>query len=374
MIKSQLRSFWVTDLNHLSSFYTALHDLCSSLEHPIFFSPDWFQAALQWQPQNTKLCCWLLSAGDEIKGIVPLVAITQKRRGIAHTCLQWLKVPDTQFCDIIALPQDKPMVLKHFFADLMQKTIAWDTLELYPLDSSLMELAQDLSPGFAHTSFQSSQHYWIDLGMGWEKYYQSRSRRLKKGNNHLANRLKSAGTITLENVSENTHYSLEQILQIITDLSQGSWKLDTNTTFNNDGPKHFIEYLTKKALDNGWLSIWLLSLNKQPIAFEYQLHDQGNVYALRSDFDERYRELSAGSYLNWKILEQLFSSGYNKYFMGPGSNAYKTRWQNQCINLFTFKGYANTLKGRLLYGIDQMSTKLKPVRAQLTKSNKENQS
>ena len=81
---------------------------------------------------------------------------------------------------------------------------------------------------------------------------------------------------------------------------------------------------------------------------EYQLIGDGNVYALRSDFDANYDSLSPGSHLGRCMLETLFGQGLRHYLMGPGENQYKYRWADEADPVLAMTVYARSLRGRAL--------------------------
>jgi CelD/BcsL family acetyltransferase involved in cellulose biosynthesis len=85
---------------------------------------------------------------------------------------------------------------------------------------------------------------------------------------------------------------------------------------------------------------------------EYQLVDQGDVFALRSDFDGALEDLSPGSYLSRRMLEGLFDRGLTRYFMGPGENVYKYRWADLAQSVYTMSVYGRSARGRALAAWD----------------------
>ncbi len=122
---------------------------------------------------------------------------------------------------------------------------------------------------------------------------------------------------------------VESFLERSIGISAKSWKSRTGNSLDMPAPQAFIRRLSALASRRGWLSIWILSLNDRPVAMEYQLVADGNVYALRSDFDPEFDEISPGTYLNLVLVQQLFGRGLRRYYMGPGNNAYKCRWAAQ---------------------------------------------
>lgn len=274
--------------------------------------------------------------------------------------LQFLTVPDTQFCDVLARPMDLPGVARTIAEKLYEMRNDWDVLELSYM-SRLSQtpglLANEMSKMGLRINIQSAgQNPFIHLEGGWDTFYSQRSRRLKKGNNLIANHLNRSGNAVIAQLTDNT--DLETIVRTVTEVSSRSWKNTTGLSLDNASPQLFIARLSRHAAENGWLSVWLLTLDEKPVAMEYQLIYQGRVHALRSDFDESYGELSPGTYLNWKLLEQLFNHGLRTYYMGSGDNAYKLRWTESSEPLCRVRAYSSTATARLLYWIDE---KLRPA-------------
>jgi CelD/BcsL family acetyltransferase involved in cellulose biosynthesis len=151
---------------------------------------------------------------------------------------------------------------------------------------------------------------------------------------------------------------VQEALVAAIEISARSWKSKLGVSLNHPEPGRFIRRLTEHAHEQGWLSIWLLRLDGKPVAMEYQLIANDCVYALRSDFDEQYTDLSPGAYLNRVLLERLFSRGSGTYFMGPGMNAYKWRWTEEYETIYRLTAYSPAWRGRLFMFADQ---KVRPV-------------
>ena len=92
--------------------------------------------------------------------------------------------------------------------------------------------------------------------------------------------------------------------------------------------KKFFELLSDVASKNGWLRIWLLKLNGNPIAVEYHLEYKRKTHAMRGDFDESWDNLSPGSVLEAHIIEQCFKNDLLEYDFCGLPFGYKLRWTN----------------------------------------------
>jgi len=166
--------------------------------------------------------------------------------------------------------------------------------------------------------------------------------------------------VQIERVGSNVKDSpdLNRILDCAIGISARSWKQGTGNSLNHAGPQAFIRRLTELAAGSGWLSLWIMRANERALAMEYQLAADGNVYALRSDFDAEFEDVSPGTHLNRCMLEGLFGQGLVRYYMGPGNNPYKQRWAEQVEPMQSLTVYAGTLAGRALAAWE---TTLKPM-------------
>ena len=346
----------VTKHTHLADVHTAWAALQQSpqIAQHLFLRYEWFDAALQWQQENTKPYFLLVLKNNLPIGICPMATRWETRYSLTTRILEFLHVPDTQVCDIIADTEHYAIVANAVLAHLAADN-SWDELRF-----TRLHLSDDKQSIFTKACKQHKlEGKWSDespnpcvhLGKTWTEYYSARSRRLKKGNNLIANKLKKTyESIELDWVhgADIDKNKWDQALQTVVNISGKSWKRNTGLTLDQAGVNAFIRRLSKHAVENNWLSLWLLNLDGNTVAMEYQIIYRGVVHALRADYDEEYSELSPGTYMNWKLLEQLFDADLQRYEMGPGDNAYKQRWAEDHISLSRFTLYNNTLRGRVL--------------------------
>lgn len=320
----------------------------------VFLRHEWFVAAWEWVRDDAELSIMCVWRHDSIVGICPLVRRAQRVCGLKLWRLEFLTVPDTQYCDFLCASADARDILEAVSGALQQTPNHWDSCVLthFEQHSSAGQLPYALQrKALKFTLSDFGGNPFVNLEGDWESFYAQRSRRLKKSNNLIANRLKRLGKIDVTWIKEVDAEGLESLNQAIVNISAQSWKTQTGLSLNHPTPQRFIRTLTRLANDNNWLSVWLLKLNGKAIAMEYQLRYQNQVHALRADFDEQYSKQSPGAYLNWKIMENLFNSGIQTYFMGPGKNPYKLRWSEQLRLLRKLEIYSNSWRGRVLHGL-----------------------
>lgn len=331
----------------------------------IFFQFEWFDAAWQWLKRDSLMRIIAVRRENSLVAVCPMVLQRRKFHGVPIWTLSFLTVPDTQECDVLVRDADRDEVCENIAAYLTYTQREWDSLEFGYLNEDscvVQKLAHTLLRyGIRVNVVSEAENPWICLQDSWTSYYGRRSRRLKKGNNLVSNRLiKTASEIRIHHVRpDNQMWSPDKTFEVLESLSRSSWKANTGNTLDYAGPGAFVGRLIEHAWNREWLSVWLLSLDEEYVASELQLSFRGNVYALRADYTAHTRELSPGTYLNWKMLERLFETGEKRYYMGPGGNPYKQRWAENGTKLVKLGGYSVSKKGRWLNLADRAFVTMK---------------
>lgn len=331
----------------------------------VFLRHEWADAAWQWlRTDECELRVVCVEKNGHVEGILPLIIRRIAISLVNVRQLECLAVPDTQEFSLLACSTNVDEVADCIFAALASDEIAWDVMKLEKLPEDLATTNAIAHAATRHGFFSRilNQHEnpGIRLDDTWEEYYGRRSRRLKKGNNLVRNKLQRDGKVVevkcIEDIDPGPE--LDELISTLARLSARSWKADTGLTLENPGPAAFLTRLGQSAAECSWLLTWLLTINGEPVAMELQLKFEGVVSGLRADYDERVAEYSPGTLLNWRIIEKLFDSDASYYSLGPGSNSYKARWTETGKKLCDIMVYGASPFGRVAGVVE---TKLKPI-------------
>ena len=344
---------------------TSAAPLCT----PVFCAPHWIDAAWQWRRPGAKRHFIARADAGRLTGIVPLIQIEERLLGIRARTLQWLTVPDTQCADICTATEDAPSFSEGLANLLAANEVQWDRVQLSHLSNAFPNW-RHLGPALMRRRLKcvvepAGENPYVDLTGSFDSYYSGRSRSLKKSVNLSTNRLNKSGKVDVDWIRGGT--ATASALADAVRVSSISWKQQTGSSLDHSGPKAFIGALTAAADPLGQLSIWLLRLDGKVIASEYQIISDGNVYALRSDFDPVCAEMSPGTFLNHYVLKSVFGLGLHRYYMGPGSNAYKLRWTDSFEPLFRLTAYNTTWIGRMAHWLEQEARpRLRALRSRIS--------
>jgi len=184
---------------------------------------------------------------------------------------------------------------------------------------------------------------FILIDSSWEDYYAARSVKFRKVMRNKINRVKRQGSFNIEKISEKKE--LEKVLPVLFKISAKSWKSKENLPLSyKEKETAFYKNFTEVGGENGWIDVWLLKINGKPAAFEYHLRYEKKIYSIRADYDEEYRDLSPGSFLEYNIMKSLFENSQIKEFDFCGeSYQYTLNWTNTIKSHTTFVIFNNSI-------------------------------
>ncbi len=208
----------------------------------------------------------IVRLGAALTGALPLTIHEHQRGGIRVRALNYLMVPDTQFCGFLALPGHEAVVADAVALWLINNARSWDRLDLGytdPTDSGTNIFLQVLERYGLRKYESTHDNPFIDLSEAWNTYYDSRSRSLKKTVNLATNRLARLGktTVVRETLVDGRTDELDRVLGDLITISSHSWKSATGTTLDQLGPGSFMRAITAAAALRSELAIWFLCLD-----------------------------------------------------------------------------------------------------------------
>ncbi|NUZ04820.1 GNAT family N-acetyltransferase [Piscinibacter koreensis] len=334
----------------------------------VFMRHEWHAAAWAWRRLDADLLIICAhGADDDLVGVLPLL-----RPRAASRTLEFLAVPDAQWCDVQTDPTRAFAVCEAIAHALLDIASTWDVLRFDRLapDSLLQRaLLPALKAREATWRLAADDcNLYVDLRGTWDAYHAERSRKLKKAFNLASNRLARIGTVEIECIDTAAHdvRRAQAAFDEAVGISRRSWKHTTSTGLEQPGPLAFMRQLTDVAFANGWLSLWLLRVGGEPIAMEYQLVYRRCVHALRADFDETHQHASPGTYLNREVIRRLFDGRHDRYYLGPGRNAYKRYWSVTGDAVYSAAVFAPTARGRALALWSGLKPTLRMLRNRIT--------
>jgi CelD/BcsL family acetyltransferase involved in cellulose biosynthesis len=270
---------------------------------------------------------------DEILvGLAPMMMGNVSILGVPTRRLQFMANGHSPRADIITDSSFKRPALRAIFVYLNMHRKLWDFIELsrIPRETGTVEVLGDVLADvpLKHNIHPSAGSPYIPVETDWETFYAGRSAKFRKVMRNKLNRVKRLGESVAEQLQDEK--SLRSSLPTVFELSDRSWKGKHNSGIGSTpANRAFYRGLVERAGPRGWLSIWILRIGGEPVAFECDLLYGDKAYALSSDFDEAYRDSTPGSVLERFIIERYFRAGLKEYDMCGADYSYKLKWTSK---------------------------------------------
>jgi CelD/BcsL family acetyltransferase involved in cellulose biosynthesis len=319
----------------------------------LFASHRWFRCCWSGRPSDARPLVLVVRQASRIVGIVPFFQRRASWRIFPARVLFLMQSHDSPFADLVLPRENAPRVVDAVLRHLATAR-GWDVLGLLKIarGSRTHGILRERLENTPHVQLANVQSPVLELDTDWKTFWTAQSQRFKKTVRNVVNRVERLGAITVAELTRMTPAA--ECAAVFRMVEGKSWKVELPTSLARSAEiSRFFEALTTTLHASGDLLLWVLQLDGVPIATEYHVRDGDAVYALRSDFDDRYRDASPGAYLNHHIIREYFARGIRRYDMGPGESTYKQRWANGTVELDNLWIFNRTPYGMALHSVER---------------------
>jgi len=148
--------------------------------------------------------------------------------------------------------------------------------------------------------------------------------------------------------------------------SERRWKdWGGSTAFMTPAVHAFQEQVTERALEQGWLLMYVLRLNGKAAAVMYGFNYGGRFYFYQHGFDDRYKAQSLGLVLMGLTIRAVIDEGAREFDMLWGVEAYKFLWARDVCALQRIELFPPNLRGTLYRRALEIRRKARKLTGQL---------
>ena len=307
--------------------------LCNELgkQVTVFASFTWYETWWRYYGSVAELFLLTMWEKGRLVGIAPLMRKKINLHGLPVKIICFLENHQSRHNDFIVLPYFRKIFFQRVFQHIKQNSDLWDVIILRFLPTSSPQYTDLLGTLNKDKKSWQQVRTWTDspylLPNGsWHDYLASRSLRTRKNLRNIHNRMNRAGQSMILNIKNWEDFS--KIKEDFFNIAKESWTEKIGDSIASPVNRDFFETLICHAAEKGWLSIWVLQLNGKLIAVELHLRAFGKEHALRSHYLPEFSSLSPGTFLEMKILENIFSENekVDYYDFGGGFETYKMKW------------------------------------------------
>jgi CelD/BcsL family acetyltransferase involved in cellulose biosynthesis len=209
---------------------------------------------------------------------------------------------------------------------LSENQSEWDILEVKEfLQSSLEYSAMKQKFLHNHSSMtdEIKQHYYIPLEGTGESYQKSLPKKFRYNLGRAVRLAEEIGPV------ECKHYTGEyldrDVIQTIVQINRFS---HYPRLYNLPIEQTFLNTLAQQMSHSHWFGVYLLFVNKQPVAYEYGFHYNGRFEDWRAGFDTRLASnISIGKALAMMVIQACYGRQIREIDFLRGDEPYKLEWK-----------------------------------------------
>ena len=313
------------------SDFVALRDSWQSLlhrcDHSIFSTWEYLSTWWKFYGKDAHLRLLVAQENEEVLGIAPLILSKHavSRLG-GFRKIQFLGHGSD--CTDFLLPKENIECLKLFLDNLLEFS-DWDLVELEGIN-------EESNTAKALLALQNNYAPALEFNEGSSRYYVSLSNSFKDFINGLRSKFRHNLRRTMQRLVENYHVefktqndfdSVRVAMETFFNLHQMRWNSKGEEgTFGNEINRDFHVSLAETFNEKGWLSLYFLTVDDEPISSVYCFNYCLKKYACLSGLNPEFTKFGVGHLLHSHIIEECFRKQFEEYDLGRGYMPYKTDW------------------------------------------------
>ena len=349
-----LRAETIADYQAFLDLAPAWNDAVESagIEHP-FLEHCWLRTWWECFGAGSTLHIVVVKESDEIVAIAPLISTRLRMFGIPVRRLGFFynaHVPRAGF--IVARRSED--AYQAIWDHLLSERKSWDLLQLcqLPEGSPTLEEVRRLAGrgNLPNGVWFSGESPYISLDTSWSQYYDGLATKHRSNLRNRFKRLNQTGPVAIETVTAKE--SVPDALEAGLRLEESAWKRDAGTAISCDPRvRRFYETFAGRAAERKWLRLNFLKAGTRPVAFDYSLEYNHQIFLLKLGYDPAFSACSPSNLLLSMALEHAFEQGLDKYdFLGESAD-WKRCWARDSTRNYWLFVFAGGFKGRCLHFI-----------------------
>lgn len=316
-------------LDALRPEWTAL--LEESEANCLFLTWEWLATWWKHLAQGRRLHLLSVRRGGELVGLVPLaLRPAQPGRLLPFRAMEFMGMGPigSDYLDVIVRPRDEDAVLQALADYLQQNRYVLEFQRVDAASSRLKSLMGKLEKRGWHTQATPTDACpYIPLqGHDWKSYLATVSRAHRANVNR---RLRKLGE-TFKSVEFKPVQSEEErhdAFTLFLRLHQLRWSgKERSNAFTGPGTLAFHTEFSRLALERGWLRLFILRLDGEPVASTYSFRYHDTFYYYQAGYDPKHAQHSVGLVTLALALRHAIEDGVIRYDMLHGNQGYKDLW------------------------------------------------
>ncbi len=336
----------INDIRRLAEVRLLWNALLPKTRGATFFhSLDWLETYWSHFGHSLRLRVLVVSQDGRPVGILPLVVITETSRvGRIRTLTYPLHCWGSFYGPI---GPDPTATLAAGLRHIRRTPRDYDLIDLRWVDNDRCDHGRT-EAAMVRSGLAPQKRIWdrcamIDMDGTWDEYWSGLKKKWRHNIDRLGRRLAEHGEVTYvryrpEGAACGDDDPRWDLYDTCVELAQRSWQgsSTSGTTLSHEAVSDFLSDSHAAAARAGSLDLNLLLLAGRPIAFQYNYHYQGRVYALRKGYDPEFGPVRPGLVLKRRMLQDSFDRGDLCHNMGVDALDTKRPWQTSLVPSYRY--------------------------------------
>ena len=302
------------------------NSIAQQTERPeVFYTCEWALAMQSSYRASLKPLLILGYEGDD------LVAVASLATDIAGNKVSFLAGTTGDYCDVLlAHPQQRAEFVNALFVEIAKMQADKLTLANLPSDSETSAALQDTGRKHGFHVFVRPAYACarVELGGCAQRKMLKAAITHKQMLRRKLRGLERAGTVRFSHL--RSWSAIEPALRSFADTHAARFlATGRRSSLATSERRHFLEDLASRFSDSGVVTLSILTVNDQPVAWNYGFQFCGSWFWYQPTFDAGWEEHSPGYCLLARIVtEACDMDGINVVDLGLGAEGYKERFGN----------------------------------------------
>ena len=321
-----MRLVLLSEVPEEASLQRQWNDLVLQMRRPeAFYNCEWALAVQSAYHSSRKPLVLLGYDGSDLVGIACLATEPGQERDVS-----FLTASTADYCEFVSLPQRQEEFVEAVVAELRQLGVGSLALANLPADS-------ETTPALRAAAKKHGFHLYIRpgylcpqvrLGSAVERQELKTTVMRKRQLRRCLRALEREGPVTCTYLRSWTQ--VEPVLPEFAHAHVARFQATEHTSFLSAPERRvFMEDLAKRLCDRGLMTLTVLMIGDQPVAWSYGFQFHGVWFLYQTTFDTRYQENSPGYCLLARILiEACDMKALQLVDLGLGAETYKEWFAN----------------------------------------------
>jgi CelD/BcsL family acetyltransferase involved in cellulose biosynthesis len=319
-----------TEFNEFQTLKDRWNDsLSKSLNNDVFSTWEWLSTWWKHFGEGKRLVILLIEDKNKTLAIAPFMYSKHSFLSFGNLKkISFVGSPESDYTGFI-LREKKRKFLELFF-DYLNGHIDWDYLELkdIPETSASADLLRriPLEKQYEHWDERVCNLCpYVLLPSSMDVFMKELGRSMRRNLRRYLRKLKKEYRVELKKYNEIG--SVKEAMETFIRLHQKRWKSKGEPGgFNNPFFRNFHIDVAKCFAEKGWLGLYFLTANDEPISAEYNFEYNEKNYNYLPGWDVEYSQYRVGQLIQMHIIEDCIQKGLKEYDMMRGDEPYKSEW------------------------------------------------